>query len=141
MPILYRYPVIRTTGPYGTTLRLNGEGVVEVATYDGYAYVVIDGTPDQPEGVVLEPVAMTETLRASLKAASPQAQLTARLVVERIRERYTLDEELYLARISIGELRGSYSMDAAEFEQIRAYQDYVEQCRAWGRQQYALLGL
>lgn len=49
-------------------------------------------------------------------------------VVEMIRERYSVDDE-------IGLLRTGPSDEAA------AYSDYVEECKAWGREQKTGLGL
>ncbi len=49
-----------------------------------------------------------------------------RIVVEMIRERYSIEDELGLLR-------------TGPSEEAEAYSDYVEECRAWGRGEKALL--
>jgi len=63
-----------------------------------------------------------------IKKASPQCAEIKVQVVSKIRERYSVDDE-------IGILRTGKS---AEFD---AWNDYVEECRTWGREQKADLGL
>ena len=89
----------------------------------------------------LEPVALTDELREQIKAASPHTQLIAQRVIERIRERYGVDDELYFARIMIGAQSGLYELEPGEIEQVTAFKDWVEAARLWGREQRAALGL
>ncbi len=49
-----------------------------------------------------------------------------RQVVEMIRQRYSIDDELGLLR-------------TGPSEEAEAYSDYVEECRAWGRGEKAKL--
>jgi len=51
-----------------------------------------------------------------------------RQVVEQIRARYSVDDEIKLLRI-------------APSEETSAWNAYVEDCRAWGRAKKAALGL
>ena len=51
-----------------------------------------------------------------------------RKVVEMIRHRYSIDDELGLLR-------------TGPSEEAEAYSDYVEQCRAWGRGEKVRLGV
>jgi hypothetical protein len=51
-----------------------------------------------------------------------------RRVVEMIRARYSVDDEIKLLRI-------------APSDETAAWNAYVEECRQWGREQRALLGL
>ena len=139
---LYRYAVESTPGPNGTTARAEGDGLVEVAQLDGYAYVAASGAPaEQPAGVVLEPVTLTPELRAALREASPLCRLIDAMVVQSIRERYSVDDELYFARISVGTLMGAYTPEPGELAALPQYQSHVEAAREWGRRERGKLGL
>ena len=61
--------------------------------------------------------------------------------IERIRERYPLDEELFLNRIATGVLAGLYQYQPGEEEEVLAFGVWAEESRQWGRQQRAALGL
>lgn len=60
-------------------------------------------------------------------------------VVAKIRESYSIDDELYFARISVGSLLGTYVLEPGETELLQQYQVVVEAARAFGREQKALL--
>ena len=64
-----------------------------------------------------------------------QAQIDEinRKVVEYIRAKYSVDDEFKFLRIELF----SFVPDP----EASAYNAYVEECRAWGREQRALLGL
>ena len=103
----------------------------ELATVDGVTYVSLpDGAvlPAQPEEITVTPVTLTPELKASISDASPHVRLIRQLVSEKIAERYTTGDEIKLLRTA----------PSAEFE---AYNAYAEDCRAWGREQKAALGL
>jgi hypothetical protein len=122
-------------------------GCQELCTLDdGYTYVSVpDGVtlPEQLPAIAatLETVTLTDALRADIKSASTHCQLIAERVIERIRAKYTVDDELYIARIAVGALQGSYVLLPGEAERIAAYQADIEAAREWGRQQRAALGL
>ena len=105
----------------------------ELATLDGVTYVsLFDGAvlPEQPDEIAasVQSVELTDALRDEISAASPAVQLIRAQVVERIRARYSSDDEIKLLRL-------------APSDETSAWNAYVEDCRAWGRQQRALLGL
>lgn len=114
---------------------------------DGYTYVAV------PEGVTLpteqpptvnaslEPVTLTDALRYQILSASTHCKLIAERVIERIRERYPLDEELFLNRIATGVANGLYVYQDGEEAEVIAFGVWAEECRQWGRQQRAELGL
>lgn len=89
----------------------------------------------------VQPVDLTPELREAIKLASPHAQLIAQRVIDRIRARYPLDEELYFARIAVGALQGTYTLLEGEAAALAQYQLDVEAAREWGRQARAELGL
>ncbi len=98
---------------------------------------------DQPESVAatLQEVVLTDELRGQILAASTHCQLIAERVIERIRGRYPLDEELFLNRIATGVLAGLYQYQPGEEAEVLAFGAWAEDCRQWGRQQRAELGL
>jgi hypothetical protein len=147
MTIIYKYQPVIITGPNGSDPRPTAPGddtLTELCTLDGWRYVSVpDGiTPIVPDTLTTwQSVTVTPALREQIKAASPQCRLIAEQVIARIRATYSLDHELYLARIGIGVLQGTYTPSADEQAEIAQYQIDVEAAREWGRQQRAALGL
>lgn len=127
---------------------MNAPRCTELCTLaDGYTYVAVpDGLTiptGQPASVAesLEPVTLSEDLRGQIMAASPHCQLIAERVIKRIRERYPMDEELFLNRIATGVLAGLYEYQPGEEAEVLAFGAWAEECRQWGRAQRAALGL
>lgn len=144
MTLIYRYQPALTPGPTGTDYRPTGDGITELCERDGWRYVAVpeDSTPELPAALTTwEPVDLTPELREAIKLASPHAQLIAQRVIDRIRARYPLDEELYFARIAVGALQGTYTLLEGEAAALAQYQLDVEAAREWGRQARAELGL
>jgi hypothetical protein len=84
--------------------------------------------PPQPEEITVEEIELTDELTESIKAASPHVALINERVVSLIREAYSVNEEIKMLRL-------------APSSETAAYNDYVEECRAWGRAEKAKLGL
>ena len=148
---IYRYQPVITTGPHGTDQRPTGpdgldagETITELCELDGWRYVAVPDSviPTVPaELATWEAVNLTSELREAIKAASPHAQLIAQRVVELIRAKYPLDEELYFARIAVGALQNSYTLLPGEAEALAQYQADVEAAREWGRAERVKIGL
>ena len=105
--------------------------ITELCTIDGVTYVSVPDSitlPEQPEQITVEEVVLTEELKKAIKVASPHVQLINERVVVKIRERYSLNDEIKMIRLSPS-------------EESTAYDDYVEECRAWGRGEKEKLGL
>lgn len=103
----------------------------ELATVDGVTYVSLpDGAvlPEQPAEITVEQVTLTPALKQDIANASPFVRMIRQMVSEKIAERYSIGDEIKLIRTS----------PSAEFE---AYNAYAEDCRAWGREQKASVGL
>ena len=105
--------------------------ITELCTIDGITYVSVPDSiilPAQPEQITVEEVVLTEELKEAIKSASPHVQLINDRVVSKIREVYSLNDEIKMIRLS----------PSAE---STAYNEYVEACREWGRVAKANLGL
>jgi len=120
----------------------------ELATLaDGLTYVSIPATttlPTQPQEIsntVTEGVALTAAQVTEIKSVSPHVRLINDRVCDKIREQYSLDDELKLARISIGNLQKTYTASASEIQAISDYHAAVEAARAWGRKEKLALGI
>jgi len=137
MPVIYKYQKI--SDAYTTYLLAepdyDGLGlesrITELCTIDGVTYVSVpDGItlPEQPEQITVEEVTMTDELKAAIRLASPHVQLIDERVVMKIREKYSVNDEIKLIRLGAS-------------DDFTAYNDYVETCRAWGTAAKARLGV
>jgi hypothetical protein len=140
---IYRYQPSITFGPDGTDLQPSyAEGApLLLCTLGNYRYIYANQDVVIPDGIALEFVDLTPELRDELKAASPHVKLIDKRVIDRIRETYPIDDELYFARISVGSLLGAYTLLPGELEALQKYQVDVEAAREWGRLERAKLGL
>lgn len=142
MPSIYKYQKHITQTK---TVALNmpegedGQEGLELATIDGETYVVIPNgltLPEQPEEISAELVVLTPELRQTICSNSPHIHLIDERVVERIRERYTQNDELKYARLAWSDAK-----TAEDLAELGEYDAHVESARSWGRDQKALLGL
>lgn len=119
----------------------------ELATIDGTTYVALpDGATlpaDQPTEIAssIAVVTLDPVLREQIKAASPHCKLIAQRMVEQIRAAYSIDDEMYFARIGVGAATGMYQPSTDELQAMTVFGEFVESVRQWGRQQRAELGL
>lgn len=119
----------------------------ELATINGITYVSLpDGVAlpsNQPAEIAasIGVVTLTPALRDAIRAASPHAQLINSRMVERIRAKYTIDDEMYYARIGVGAANSLYAPTAGELQEMAAFGVFVESVRQWGRDQRAALGI
>jgi hypothetical protein len=99
--------------------------------------------PEQPQQIAasMQVVIMNDALKAEIKAASPHVALIAQRMIDYIRARYTIDDEMYFARIGIGAVNGMYAPTSDEMTQMAVFGEFVEAAREWGRAQRAALGL
>ena len=151
MPTIYSYQ--KYTDPLiSRTLRLpesdtNSPLGTELATIDGLTYVSIPEQAvlptNQPEEISasIAEVTMTDTLKEAIKLVSPHTQLIAQRIIETIRSNYTIDDEMYFARIGVGASMGLYVPSAKELQEMTVFGEFVEATRQWGREQRDLLGL
>lgn len=106
----------------------------ELATVDGITYVSLPVNVDLPASQPAEiaqsvnAVTLTPALTLAISNASPHVKLIRQQVADLISEQYSFSDEIKLLRTA----------PSAEFE---IYNDYVEQCRQWGRDKKQALGL
>ncbi len=103
----------------------------ELATINGVTYVFVpEGAklPTQPKEIKVVPAVLAQELIDQIKAESTHIQLINARIIEMIRLRYSMEDEIKLIRI-------------APSDESTAYNNYVEECRAWGRGEKAKFGL
>lgn len=128
---------------------IDGEFVgTELATVDGTTYIAMpDGvtlSSDQPEEIstsIVNPAALDSELRAAIKSASPHCSLISARMIDQIRGAYSIDEEMYFARIGVGAATGLYSPTSDEMQELTVFVEFVEAVREWGRGEREKLGL
>ena len=132
-----RFPEDNNHSPVGT----------ELATVDGLTYVSIPDLAvlpaNQPEEISasIAEVTLTDTLKEAIRQVSPHTQLITQRIIETIRSHYTLDDEMYFARIGVGASMGLYVPSPQELQEMTVFGEFVEATRQWGRDQRAALGL
>lgn len=109
-------------------------------------YVAVpDGVtlPDQPTEIAasVTTVTLDPVLRERIKAESPHCQLISQRMVDRIRATYSIDDEMYYARIGVGAANGLYVPTSDELQELTVFGEFVEAVRQWGRDERAKLGL
>ena len=62
-------------------------------------------------------------------------------MITKIRNKYTIDDEMYFARIGVGAANGLYQPSAPELAELAEFGQFVEGVRAWGRTERAKIGL
>lgn len=123
------------------------DGSTELCTLAGVTYVslptgaVLPTTqPAEIKASITTP-AITTALNDQIREASPHTKLIAQQVIDQIRAKYSVNDELYLARIGIGASSGLYVPTASELQELKDFGVLAESARQWGRDQRALLGL
>lgn len=118
----------------------------ELGTLDGLTYVAVpDGVtlPEQlpPVAATLQQVTLTPEMRERLMSVSPHCALISERMVQKIRARYSIDDEMFFARIGVGAATGMYTPTPDELAEMQAFGVFVEGVRQWGRAERHKLGL
>ena len=111
---------------------------------NNYTYVYVPDQlilPEQPEQITIEQVTLDQDLLNRIKKESPRVQLSYKRLQDRIRSKYSIEDEQYFTRISIGALSGLYAMQDDEPALINEYQEWVEESREIARQERLSWGL
>ena len=124
--------------------RAGESGAVELAEFDGHAYVhVPDGAelPEQPTEIAWQAITPDAVLLQRIQTESRAVQLIAQAMIEKIRSSYTIDDEMFFARIGVGAATGMYQPTPGELQEMTVFGEFVESVRQWGRAERAKLGL
>ena len=118
----------------------------ELGTVGGLTYVSVPPGVTLPEqlpqvAATLQTVTPTAELLAQLKAISPHCVLISERMVQKIRASYSIDDEMFFARIGVGAAVGMYTPTPDELAEMKAFGEFVEAVRQWGRAERARLGL
>lgn len=137
------HTVIQATLPDSTGVD-DAVHCTELCTIDGTTYLSVpDGVslPAQPPEITLFTVVLTPELRERIKTESPHSQFVGERMVQKIRAQYSVDDEMFFARIGVGAATGMYSPTPSELADMQAFGAFVEGVRQWGRGERAKLGL
>ena len=119
----------------------------ELATIDGITYVSLpDGAilpGNQPDEITasIQPVTLDAVLREQIKSASPHCKLISQRMIDKIRALYSIDDEMYFARIGVGAANGLYAPTLDEMQAMTVFGEFVESIRQWGRDERTRFGL
>lgn len=97
--------------------------------------------PAQPLELTITPVLLTDALKEQIKAASPHVALVSERMVQKIRSKFTIDDEMFFARIGVGAALGMYAPTGPEQVAMQDFGAFVEGVRQWGRDERAKMGL
>lgn len=120
------------------------DDAIELATLDTTTYVSTPDAavlPSQPAEITLTEVVLDAPLRTAIKTASPHCRVISEQMIEKIRNAYTIDDEMFYARIGVGAATGMYVPTADEMQDMQVFGEFVEGVRQWGRNERAKLGL
>ena len=116
------------------------DGRTVVALFDGFTLPT-----NQPAQIAASietlPSPLPDLLREQIKAASPMVRLISQRMIDQIRASYTIDDEMYFARIGVGAATGLYTPTSDEMQALTVFGEFVEAMRQWGRDERAKLGL
>ena len=91
-PIYDKHTIIDANLPENAIIHLSNDQLEE---FDNYQYVAFEEkAPEQPKGIILEEVVLTAELKEKLRKNSSHWQRYKERVIEKIREKYSLDDEL-----------------------------------------------
>jgi hypothetical protein len=124
----------------------DSQNTTELCTIDGVTYVAVpDGVtlPDQPSQIAdnIKNVELTAELISAIKTHSSHCKFISDQVQHKIRQKYTMDDEMYFSRIASAAALGVYELKPDENEKLMQYNEYVESVRIWAKQERIKLGL
>ena len=124
----------------GQELATLPDGRTVVALFPGYTLPA-----SQPAAIAASVETLTTpldpVLKEQIKAASPSVRLISELMIQKIRASYSIDDEMYFARIGVGAAVGLYAPASDEMQAMTVFGEFVEAVRQWGRAERAKLGL
>lgn len=116
------------------------DGRTVVCVFDGH-----DLPADQPaeiaDSIETLPSHLPTELKAAIREASPHVRLINQRMQDRIRTRYSAEDEMKFSRIGTGHALGFYAATQTELDAVKAFGDFVQECRTAASQARAALGL
>jgi len=116
------------------------DGRTVVVLFDGHEL-----PKDQHEtiraSIEVLPAPLPDDLKAAIRDASPHVRLINTQMQDRIRARYSAEDEMKFSRIGTGQALGLYKMTDAEKLAIAEFGAYLEECRQWGKSERSKLGV
>lgn len=133
-PIYDKHTRIDANLPENAIIHLSNDQLEE---FDNYQYVAFEEkAPEQPKGIILEEVVLTAELKEKLRKNSSHWQRYKERVIEKIREKYSLDDELNI--IHTRNLGTKTTDDKAK---ISEYDNYVQSVKDYYAKYKANLGI
>lgn len=113
----------------------------DLCEIDGWRYVSVtdDAVPDVD--IVIEPVVLTDELRAAIKQASPHCRLIKRRAWELLRDQFDDEDQRALDRKIAAAGSGMYQPTDADKAVFAAYQHANQSAMDWAASKYEELGL
>ena len=150
MTTIYSYSKVITQHTTIQALLPDNQGIddalrcTELCTISGTTYLAVPAgvtLPAQPKEIVVKAVVLTDALKELIKTASPHVALISERVRDKIRAKYSLEDEFSFARIGVKALKGKKALSVQDAAEADAYDTDVEAIRQWGRDERAKLGL
>jgi hypothetical protein len=87
------------------------------------------------------PTPLPDDLNAAIRHASPHVRLINTQMQDRIRARYSAEDEMKFSRIGVGHALGMYVMTEPEKLSLAQFGAYLEECRQWAKSERSKLGV
>ena len=116
------------------------DGRTVVALFDGFT-LPTEQPAEIAASIEVLPTPLPDLLREQIKAASPMVRLIGQRMIDQIRASYSIDDEMYFARIGVGAATGLYTPTQDEMQALTVFGEFVEGMRQWGRDERAKLGV
>lgn len=95
----------------------------------------------QPEQISVKEIVPDAALKEKIKKASPHIQLVNQQVVEKIRQKIDINDELKFMNKLLKFIVTKTTPDAESLAEFNVYVNHVEACRNWGKDEKAKLGM
>ena len=133
-PIYDKHTRIDANLPENAIIHLSSDQLVN---FDNYQYVAFEGDiPEQPKGIKLEEVTLTTELQEKLRKYSSHWKRYKELIVDKIREKYSLDDEVNLLNT-----KNLSTKTATDKTKISDYDNYVKSIKDYYAEYKASLGI
>lgn len=116
------------------------DGRTVVVLFDGHELPAGQPEPIRASIEVL-PTPLPNDLWVEIRNTSPHMRLIAKRIIDRIRVKFSQDDEQYLTRIACSQAIGIYTMTPDEEALMAEYQATAEAAREWARSEREKLGL